>query len=221
MTNALDREAVPEPHNPLGIRRHRIHRIRHVEAPGAGRRARKDGVPADRAPPLPRGRALPPGRDEHHRQRAGGGCAAHRAARPSGRSSARSPSASATPTRRFAGRSSSAPGRFPCGRGRWSSTFRPFTASARASSTSSTGTTNSRSTTSISAPFPRSTSIRPRSAACTSSASSSTSAPIAPRTGSSSTRRSSASRRCPTACVSASCPRGCCSRARAAASICS
>ena len=82
-------------------------------------------------------------------------------------------------------------------------------------------TTNSRSTTSIFAPFPRSTRIRPRSAACTSSASSSTSAPIAPRTGSSSTRRSSASRRCRTACASASCPRGCCCRARAAGSTCS
>jgi hypothetical protein len=56
---------------------------------------------------------------------------------------------------------------------------------------------------------------------CTSSGSSSTSIPIAPPIGSSSIRRSSASRRYLTASVSASCPRGCCSRAPAARSICS
>ncbi len=54
-----------------------------------------------------------------------------------------------------------------------------------------------------------------RSPASTSSASSSTSAPIVPPTGSSSIRAFSASRRCRTGSASASCPRVCCCRARA------
>ncbi len=49
---------------------------------------------------------------------------------------------------------------------RWSSTSRRFTASARVSSISSTATTSSRSTTSTSARFPPSTAILRRSAAC-------------------------------------------------------
>ena len=148
---------------PARHRRHRVHRIRDIEAAGAGRRAGDDGLPADRAAPLARGRALSAGHDERHRQRAAGRRAADRAARRAARSSARSPSACATPTPRSAARSSSAPGRSPCARARWSSTSRRSTASARASSTSSTATTSSRSTTSTSARSRRSIRIRRRS----------------------------------------------------------
>ena len=209
--HATDREAIPEPQNPLGHRRHRVHRVRHLEAAGAGRRARDDGLPADRAAPLARGRALPAGHDERHRERAARRRPAHRAAgRAAGDQRLRAARARRA-VRAFAARSSSARGRFPSARRRWSSTSRPSTASARASSTSSTATTSSRSTTSTSARSRRSTRTRRRSPACTSSASSSTSAPTAPPDWVELLQRSSsASARCPTRCASASCRAACC-----------
>ena len=80
MTNATGSRGGPRTAEPARHRRHRVHRVRHVEAAGARRRAGDDGIPADRAPPLARGRALPAGHDEHHRQRAARRRPAHRAA---------------------------------------------------------------------------------------------------------------------------------------------
>jgi hypothetical protein len=71
---AADREAITEPPT-RSAGRHRVHRIRHLQAAGPGPGAGDDGLPAHRAAPLARGAAVPPGRHERRRQRAPGATA--------------------------------------------------------------------------------------------------------------------------------------------------
>ena len=215
MTNTLDREAVSEPLNPLGI-----DGIEFIEFATSKPQALGGVLETMGFRPIARHRSR---EVELYRQGTmniivnSQPADVPRTVQPVERpSSARSRSACATPMPPSAARSISAPGRFRCAPARWSSTFPRSTASARASSISSTATTSSRSTTSTFAPSPPSTRIRRRSAGMHFFG-------IVQYIGADRTAdwvefysQIFGFTPLPDACASASCPMGCCCRARAA-----
>ena len=222
MTSETVREGVPEPANPIGFDGIEFIEFATSKPQALGGMLELMGFRPDRAPSLARGRAVSPGQDEHHRQRPAGGRPAHGAADRAADHQRLRGARARCRRRPSAARSISAHGKSRCGRGRWSSTFPRYTASAKASSISSTATTSSRSTTSISAPFPTSTRIRPRLAGMHFFG-------IVQYIGADRTADwvefySQIFGFTPlpdSKFASASCPRDCCSRARAATSTCS
>jgi 4-hydroxyphenylpyruvate dioxygenase len=108
---AFDREVLADVADPVGLDGIEFIEYSTTRPQALGQALEVDGVQAGRAPPLARGAAVPPGRDEHRRQR-------ERLRRPAGGARRRRAVVAAIALRvrdaaaAYATRSSSAPG--PC-----------------------------------------------------------------------------------------------------------